>query len=164
MCGIRRGARGAGRARRIDGARLVLICNRQRRVGLSWRQKAKPPLHDAVGLGEEAVTTDVDSVAVVIDRTRQAAHIAAHFKHNRFHVCTGEQLVRRGQPRRTGADDDRGLLGHGINFSPAKVLARHVRTVLAIIPASPQDPKQEQTQCAPPVADRKIRFTSYLAQ
>ena len=116
MCGIRRGARGAGRARRIDGARLVLICNRQRRVGLSWRQKAKPPLHDAVGLGEKTVTTDINTVAVVIDRTRQTAHIAAHFKHNRFHVGTGEQLVRRGQSRRTGTDDDRSSIGHSWVF------------------------------------------------
>src|SRR6185503_43722 len=73
-----------------------------------------PPLHNAVGLGEEAMTADVHAVAVVADRARKAAHLGAGFKENRFDPGVPLKLNGGGEASGARADDDGDLLRHEI--------------------------------------------------
>ena len=65
-----------------------------------------PPPHDAVALGKEPVATDVHAVALVADRSRDAADLAARFKDDRPNVSPAQQFQRRREPCRPGSNDN----------------------------------------------------------
>ena len=56
-------------------------------------QHFQPPLHDAIGLGKEAVTANVNAVAFVIDGAGNSAHAVAFFKNDWLDISAGEQFV-----------------------------------------------------------------------
>ena len=70
------------------------------------RHLPRPPLHDALALGKETMTADIDAISFVLDRAGDASHERALFQHDRNDVSARKQLVGSGQPRRTGANND----------------------------------------------------------
>lgn len=57
------------------------------------RQHFQPPFHDAIRLGKEAMTANVNAVAFVIDGAGNAAHTMAFFKDDGLDIGAGEQFV-----------------------------------------------------------------------
>ena len=103
-----------GIAGHIDRPALVLVGDLELAllaVGLD-RQDVAPPVHHPVGLGEEPVAADVDAVAVVVDGPGDAADFVRGLEHDDLHRTPAQDLQRRGQPRRAGADDNGGFFGH----------------------------------------------------
>jgi hypothetical protein len=72
-----------------------------------------PPLHHAVGLGEEAMAANVHAVAFVDDSAGDAADLLARLKDNGLDGRGALELDSCGQPSRTGSDDDGCALLHG---------------------------------------------------
>ena len=56
------------------------------------------------------MAANIDAVALVRYRARDAAHVFAAFENDGLDVGPFQQLVRRRQSRRTRADDDRAFL------------------------------------------------------
>ena len=69
------------------------------------RHQSHPPVHHPVGLRKKPMPPDIDPVALVPDRPRDAAHSVAFFEHHRDHGRSLQKLRRRGQARGTGADN-----------------------------------------------------------
>jgi len=64
-----------------------------------------PEVFDLLVLGEEPVASDVEPVALVLDRASQPAHVGRVFFDHRGRDVVLHQLIGRGQPGRAGADD-----------------------------------------------------------
>ena len=60
------------------------------------------------------MAADIDAVAFVIDRARDAAHIRALFQNDRFDTGAGQQLIGGGEAAGAGADDHRLLVTHAV--------------------------------------------------
>jgi hypothetical protein len=74
------------------------------------RHEVHPPLHDAVGLGEEAVAADIHAVAVVANGAGDAADLVRGFEDNGLEVCLPEKFKGCGETRWTCSDDDGSLV------------------------------------------------------
>ncbi len=100
--------------RHATGASLV----GDRRVGGEPLQghALQPPIHHAIGFGEEAVAAEVDAVSLVVDGPREPSHRVAHFQHDRSDAGPLQQLVGRRQSGRPRANDDRLLLAHSVGL------------------------------------------------
>src|SRR5581483_5186241 len=123
--------------------------------------------HDPIALREEAVAADVDAIAAILDRARDAAHLAAHLEHDRRDVGALEQLVRGRETGRAGADDHRAL-GHqrpprrwaraGTPATTASAATSRVTTAPApTVARSPTVTPQRMTAPEPMAAPWQIR-------
>ncbi len=94
-----------------EAPRLLLVADRLLGPvqGLKG-QDLEPPLHDAVGLREEAVSADVQPLAIVLDGLREPPDVGGHLEDQRQDVGLLQQLVCGGQPRGAGSNDDRSSL------------------------------------------------------
>jgi len=61
-------------------------------------------------LGEEAVAAEVEAVAVVLDRLREAADLVFRLQHDDI-TARALQQIARGQACRAAAENERGLGG-----------------------------------------------------
>lgn len=52
------------------------------------------------------MAADIDSIAFVVDCTRQTTDVISLFEQNRLYVCVPLQLESRSQSGGTGANDD----------------------------------------------------------
>ena len=101
--------------RHCDGAPLALVADVDRPGrshfghGEVGRHQLHPPLHDAVGFGEEAMAADVHPVALVPNGARDAADLLASFEQHGHDIGAPEKLEASRQASRTGPDDDRFL-------------------------------------------------------
>ena len=70
-----------------------------------------PPGIDALLLGKKAMPANVHAVAVVLDGARYAADCLGFLKDGDLKLfgCAAQQLMRCGDTRRTGPDDDDSL-------------------------------------------------------
>ena len=77
------------------------------------RHHREPPRHDALVLGEEPVSADVDAVALVVVRLRDAADGVRALEHHGVDVGAREQLEGGCEAGRSRAGDHGDLLvGH----------------------------------------------------
>src|SRR5712691_11399205 len=71
------------------------------------RKHLRPPLHDAIGLREKAMSADVDAVSPVAHGARNAADmIGIALDDDWLNVSSRQQLISGGQPGRACADND----------------------------------------------------------
>ena len=99
----------ADRARHFHLARQYAVIPGRRTL---HGEDIEPPRHHALRFGEEAVPADIHAVPVVARGAGIAADFSGGFKNNRGDVGFIEQLVRGGEPRRPGADNQGGFLLH----------------------------------------------------
>ena len=82
------------------------------------RQHGEPPVHHPLALGEEAVATDVDAVAVVHVGLRDAADGRRRFDDHGMHVGARQQLPGGGQAGRSSARDHGDALHSWLTRAP----------------------------------------------
>jgi hypothetical protein len=75
-------------------------------AGCVGRHQVHPPLHDAVGLGEEAVAADVHTVALVANGAGDAADLVAGLEDDGDNIRTAEEFETGGETCGAGAYDD----------------------------------------------------------
>jgi hypothetical protein len=93
------GRREDHRARRVFEDRLI-----GGRGGLDGHH-SHPPVHDAVGLGEEPMAPEVDAVALVRHRLGDSADLILGLVHDRTEVGAALQFMGGRQARRPAAND-----------------------------------------------------------
>src|SRR5581483_7829878 len=70
-----------------------------------------PDLPHLPPFGKEAVATDVEKIALVIDRPGDTADDVIGFENYRRDVVAGK-FIGGSEPGRSAADDDHGFVGH----------------------------------------------------
>jgi hypothetical protein len=74
----------------------------------------RPPFHDAIGFGKEAMATDIHAIAVVADGAGDTADALRCFEYDGAHVGAAQQLKGSGEAGRTGSDNQGSL--HAANI------------------------------------------------
>ena len=101
-----------------DDALLALVADLG--VGRFGRHQVHPPLHHAVGLGEEAVAADVHAVALVTDGARDAADLLRGLQHDGRDVRVAKELQSGGEAGGTGTNDDGSSRHASIEYMPSQ--------------------------------------------
>jgi len=110
---------GGGCRGRVGGRRLARAGDDlASAAGRFQRHPIEPPAHHPIRLGEEAVPADVDPVALIVDRLREAAQRVGFLQHDRTDAGSPEQFTSGGQSGGAGADDDGGFGVH-VGYSAA---------------------------------------------
>ena len=65
----------------------------------------RPPIHDAVGLGKEAVSADIDAIVLVTDGAGNTAHVFTLLQDDGLDFCAMNEFKRRRQPGGACAND-----------------------------------------------------------
>src|SRR3989344_344425 len=69
-----------------------------------------PPAHNAIGFGEKSMSTDINSVSLVIDRAGDTSYIyGVLFDDSGFNIGAGNEFVRGSKSRGSRPDNDRSL-------------------------------------------------------
>ena len=107
-------------------------------------EKFEPPVHDAIGLGKEAMAADIEAIPFVVYGPGDAAHMFAQFEHDGPNIGPREQFPGRGEACRAGAYNDCGSL---IHIGP-EVLVQSAGMQTKLSKGAERDPADEQS-CGP---------------